>query len=235
MRWVLAALLCSGTAGVLSDEVELTPSTEEAVLDKSRYLEAAAAAQRGDYVVAYCFWRPLAEQGDAEAQYALGWMYHNGYGLVTDDLAAKAWWEKAVAQGHTDAMFSLGTLYSVGSSAIVRDYPNAMRLWTRAAAAGHVNARYALRELAQRKLPELTGMTLSLRKKHPHLLPVRGKGKGANSKMVIAERTTLERYLHSGELVAIAAGYRPVLGWVAAYLVREGDVLITSLSTRRSS
>ncbi|HEY0721266.1 MAG TPA: tetratricopeptide repeat protein [Gammaproteobacteria bacterium] len=134
------------------------------------YLQAAAAAQRGDYVVAYCFWHPLAEQGDAEAQYALGWMYHNGYGLVSDDEKARFWWEKAIAQDHAEAMFSLGTLYSVGSETIERNNVAAMKLWVRAAEAGNENARFALRELVQRNLPELKSLTSLIRAQDPHLL-----------------------------------------------------------------
>lgn len=229
MKWLLLITLFSAAGVSLSDEEGSDLNVYDKGVTQDRHLEAAAAAQRGDYVVAYCFWRPLAEQGDAEAQYALGWMYHNGYGLVTNDLAAKAWWEKAVAQGHVDAMFSLGTLHSVGSTTIVRDYPNAMRLWARAAAAGHVNARYALRELAQRKLPELTPITESLRRKYPHLIPATTKRAGANQPGSDDVNSSLDQYLRSGELLAIAAGYRPEIGWATTYLMREGKFLATGL------
>lgn len=37
-----------------------------------------AAVERGDYATALRFWRPLAEQGSAEAQCSLGWMYATG-------------------------------------------------------------------------------------------------------------------------------------------------------------
>ena len=36
------------------------------------------AYERGDYETALKKWRPLAEQGDAEAQGILGWMYTEG-------------------------------------------------------------------------------------------------------------------------------------------------------------
>ncbi len=160
-RWVLLAGLALPVGTLLAE-----PSSE--LLDG--YLQAAAAAQRGDYVVAYCFWRPLADQGDAEAQYALGWMYHNGYGLVSDDEQARFWWEKAISQGHGEAMFSLGTLYSVGSETIERNYAAAMKLWVRAADAGNENAQFALRELVQRNLPELRSLTSMVRVQYPHLL-----------------------------------------------------------------
>ena len=36
------------------------------------------AAQAGDFATALQEWAPLAEAGDAAAQYNLGWMYGNG-------------------------------------------------------------------------------------------------------------------------------------------------------------
>ena len=38
-------------------------------------------AKRGDYATALREWKPLAEQGDADAQYNLGLMYANGHGV----------------------------------------------------------------------------------------------------------------------------------------------------------
>jgi TPR repeat protein len=220
---------------------EVPEGTNIPHVDRSRYLEAAAAAQRGDYVVAYCFWRPLAEKGDAESEYALGWMYHNGYGLVPDDRAAKAWWEKAAAQGDADAMFSLGTLYSVGSDAVPRDYSTAMRLWLQAAAAGHENARFALRELMKRNLPELASLTRSLRAQYPRLLgftaPLknikgrRGSSGAMNKTMgdLAIEPTFWSGFSHTGELIAVAAGYRPESGWAVEELLKEGKLFITGI------
>ena len=38
------------------------------------------AAKKGDYATAMGEWRPLAERGDATAQFNLGWMCANGKG-----------------------------------------------------------------------------------------------------------------------------------------------------------
>ncbi len=46
--------------------------------------EALAAYARGDYATAVREWRPLAEQGVAEAQFYLGLMYDNGQGVPQD-------------------------------------------------------------------------------------------------------------------------------------------------------
>jgi TPR repeat protein len=240
MKRLLVVLSITSMGLASADETETRTMANQQRVDQSRYLEAAAAAQRGDYVVAYCFWRPLAEKGDAEAQYALGWMYHNGYGLVTDDRAAKGWWEKAVAQGHTDAMFSLGTLYSVGSEAVARDHAAAMRLWVQAAGAGHENARFALRELALRNLPELKSVTESLRVQYPQLFAPAPR-KNIKTRLGKQSRVNGDRVdesdaqgalgfnVRNEELIAVAVGYRPEYGWAAAQLFKEGGQLIASI------
>ena len=47
-----------------------------------------AAAQAGDFATALQNFRPLAEQGDANAQNTLGLMYHGGDGVPQDDAEA---------------------------------------------------------------------------------------------------------------------------------------------------
>ncbi len=58
------------------------------------------AYERGDYATALKEWRPLAEQGDAAAQYNLGRMYHEGEGVPQDDVQAHLWANLAAAQGN---------------------------------------------------------------------------------------------------------------------------------------
>jgi TPR repeat protein len=42
------------------------------------------AYDRGDYETAFKEWQPLADQGDARAQYRLGAIYHDGQGVPQD-------------------------------------------------------------------------------------------------------------------------------------------------------
>ena len=42
------------------------------------------AYNAGDDTTALAIWRPCAEQGNAVAQYNLGLMYRNGYGVAQD-------------------------------------------------------------------------------------------------------------------------------------------------------
>ena len=78
------------------------------------YLAGVDAYLRGNYATALSELRPLAEQGDADAQYNLGLMYDKGYGVPQDYGQARQWYEKAAAQGKTNAQYNLGVLYVNG-------------------------------------------------------------------------------------------------------------------------
>jgi cell division septation protein DedD len=68
------------------------------------------AWQRADYGGAVAIWRPLAEKGDADAEFNLGQAYRLGRGVPTNLSAAKTWFERAANQGHIDAETTLGLL-----------------------------------------------------------------------------------------------------------------------------
>ena len=53
----------------------------------------ADAYERGEYNTALAEFRPLAEQGDAVAQYNVGIMYDFGLGVSEDDREAVKWYE----------------------------------------------------------------------------------------------------------------------------------------------
>jgi TPR repeat protein len=68
------------------------------------------AWQKGDYAAGVAIWRPLAEKGDADAQFNLGQAYRLGRGVPTNLSAAQTWFERAANQGHLDAQATLGLL-----------------------------------------------------------------------------------------------------------------------------
>ncbi len=53
--------------------------------------EGVAAYNRGDYATTLREWRPLAEQGNAKAQFFLGIMYDKGKGVPQDYAEAVGW------------------------------------------------------------------------------------------------------------------------------------------------
>ncbi len=65
--------------------------------------DAVSAHKRGDYATALREFRELAAQGDADAQFNLGVMYHNGYGVPQDDVQAHMWFNLAEEHGHANA------------------------------------------------------------------------------------------------------------------------------------
>ena len=98
------------------------------------------ALQAGNYAEAYCLWRPLADQGHAEAQYNVGWLYANGNGLAVDIERALAFWGAAAKQGHADAQFAVALAYTTGDG-VDKDLDRALDWYLRAARQGHEDAR----------------------------------------------------------------------------------------------
>jgi TPR repeat protein len=65
--------------------------------------DAEAAIKRRDYTTATRIIRPIAESGDATAQYNLGIFYDNGLGVPQDKISAYKWLSLAAAQGREGA------------------------------------------------------------------------------------------------------------------------------------
>ena len=99
---------------------------------EERLAEAAALARAGDFAPAWCIWDRLAEQGNVEALYNLGWLYRNGQGVASDDEQARRLWEEAGSKGHAEAQMALGMLYA-DSRTVGPDQAQAVR-WFRLAA-----------------------------------------------------------------------------------------------------
>src|SRR5713226_5680439 len=78
------------------------------------YEDGLAAAQHGDYATALRLWRPLADQGHADAQNNLGVMYSNGRGVPQDYAEAARWYSKAADQGFAAGQYNLGIMYEQG-------------------------------------------------------------------------------------------------------------------------
>jgi hypothetical protein len=102
-----------------------------------------AAFKKGDYATALKLWRPLAEQGLADAQYNLGRMYDYGWGVVQDFNETSKWYRLAAAQGNANAQHSLGDMYILGTVG-VQDYKEAVKWYRLAAEQGFADAQNSL-------------------------------------------------------------------------------------------
>lgn len=109
----------------------------------SEFEKGSDAFERGDYATALEEWRPLAEEGDPEAQFNLGNMYALGYGVPMDSAESVKWWQLAAEQDHADAQFNLGNAYMTGYP-VEKDYSAAARWFRLAAEKSVVGAQQAL-------------------------------------------------------------------------------------------
>ena len=104
------------------------------------------ALDRGDYGTALKEFKPLAEAGNARAQYRLGIMYAMGLGLARDYRQAVNWLRKSATQGNAHAQDDLGVLYDFGRG-VPADPKEASRWFRKAAEQGGGAAQFNLASL----------------------------------------------------------------------------------------
>jgi hypothetical protein len=107
------------------------------------YEDGDAAFRRKDYAAAMARWRPLAEDGDARAQAAIGSMYLSGLGVVQDPGLAMQWCDRAAEQGNPRAQYLLGSMYRDGKAG-EKNLPRAMALFRKSAEKDFAWAQYSL-------------------------------------------------------------------------------------------
>ena len=127
-------LLFSGSSGVFGDD----------------YQDGWDAYERQDYKTAYKLWLPLAEQGDADAQVLLGFMYEKGQGVPQDYKEAVKWYRLSAEQGHAKAQYNLGLMYEQ-EQGVLQDYALA-HMWFHIADSNGIKGAAANRHRAEKKM-----------------------------------------------------------------------------------
>jgi TPR repeat protein len=116
----------NGRAQTAPAGVSTFASTQEAI---RRGREAFA---QKDYASALTWFGPAADQGNAEAQNYIGWMYENGEGAREDDGVAVGWFRKSADRGNAIGEVRLARMYFMGRG-VAQNYSLAA-LWCRKAA-----------------------------------------------------------------------------------------------------
>jgi uncharacterized protein len=124
--------------------------------------DAIQSMRAGNFAEAYCILKPYAERGDAEAQYNIGWMYLNGYGLAMNDKLALKWWQRASDKGHTEATFSIAMLYSLGEGQVKKDMDKAIDYYLQSIRAGHEDAGMIIRNMLARDDSSIRGRKVDI-------------------------------------------------------------------------
>ena len=99
--------------------------------------------EKEDYAEAVKWYRKAAEQGHANAQYALGKCYYEGEGVTKDYAEAVKWYRKAAEQGHVHAQCVLGESYFDGHG-VTTNYTEAEKWFRKAAEQGDTDAQRML-------------------------------------------------------------------------------------------
>ena len=87
---------------------------------------------------------PLAEQGDATAQFVMGKLYDYGNGgIEINQQSAVRWYRKSAMQGYAGAQFNLGNCYQLGEG-VKEDKTQAVYWYSKAADQGDPEAQYML-------------------------------------------------------------------------------------------
>ena len=98
--------------------------------------------------------KPLAEQGNTDAQFNLGSLYYQGVGVPQNYMEATQWISKAAEQGHVFAQTTLGSFYAEGVWGVIeRDYSQALMWFSFAASRGDLEAMELRDNLASRMTP----------------------------------------------------------------------------------
>jgi TPR repeat protein len=93
-----------------------------------------------NYQLALTWLRPLAEQGHANAQSYLGYMYEYGCGVARDYREAVRWYQLAAEQGDTYSQMNLAEIYAKGWG-VTRDDEMAAQWYGKAATLGDRQAQ----------------------------------------------------------------------------------------------
>ena len=126
-------------------------STQPFVLAQD-FNKGLVAYEAGDYDSALEEWNPLAEMGNASAQYKLGYMYKTGKGVPLDYGGAVRWYHLAAIQGNASAQSNLGFMYKTGKG-VPQDFLQAYMWYEIANISGHKDAEKWLHNLSRKMIP----------------------------------------------------------------------------------
>jgi len=102
--------------------------------------DARVAYLRKDYSTALSLWRPLAEQGNAEAQRGLGILYENGRAVAKDGKLATDLFRKAALGGDAEAEYRFGLRLVMGTDDVARDTAEGLNWLVKSGEHGHFNS-----------------------------------------------------------------------------------------------
>lgn len=99
-----------------------------------------AAFYSQDYTTALNLLKPLADEGNAEAQCVIANMHHLGLGVERNILEAIKWYRKSSELGYAIASNNLAGIYFSGDESIIADRTEADKWFQKAREQGFFNS-----------------------------------------------------------------------------------------------
>jgi len=201
---------------------------------------AHAALSRGECQVALNVYRPLAEQGNVIAQFNLGRIYENGWGVQRDFATALTWLRRAADKGQPDALYSLGGMYASGTG-ISKDLATAWNLYRDAADRGQRKAQFHLavsymagNEVSRDYAAGATYMSKAAEQGYPLAQQALGnmykKGLGVPQDYVLAEKWL---NIATARISSPVAGISPGSDPVRAAALKDRDEVAAKLTAEQ--
>ena len=147
----LSALILALT---LALPAQAAANGDDSAVEAGEAADAYDAFLSGRYEEAIAMWLPLANGGDASAQFNLGVMYANGLGVDRDMQSAMDWWARAARQLHVRGAHNLALAMLAGEPkvngvGVEPDYEAVLRYLKIGSDAGYPNSEYTLGKLYQ--------------------------------------------------------------------------------------
>ena len=102
-----------------------------------------AANQNVDTGQLLAKWLPLANEGNAVAQFIVGYVFFNGIGVPKDSIVSEKWYRRSAENGFAGAQHNLALMYFDGDG-VQQNYNEAIKWFRLAAKQGDVVAQYNL-------------------------------------------------------------------------------------------
>ena len=144
VKWLRAAAAQGHFESVYAFSMMGSPWAETSDAALRAYLEGSEAYTASRYAKAFALWRPLADAGDANAQYGLAVLDAKVPEQQLSRDESRRWLRAAADQGHRDAQYLLGLLYQKGAEGVPRNRAEGRKWLDRAAAQGHREAEKTL-------------------------------------------------------------------------------------------
>ena len=106
-------LLCISSLYACSSNPERETGSATDSHEQAIYMQAKKLYDKQEYIAAAALLKPIAENGNADAQYSLGYLYYNGLGTKRDLNSAYSWIKKAADSGQRDAIIALQQIKSI--------------------------------------------------------------------------------------------------------------------------